>query len=61
MVKKCPISHIEKFMLKNNIINQEYLIKLSSKIQKKIIGAFDLAIKSPLPKSKDASKYSYAK
>ncbi len=60
-LKKCPIAHIEKFMLKNNIIKQEYLIKLSSKIHSKVMRAFNLALKSPLPKSKDASKYSYAK
>ena len=51
---------VKKIYVENNIINQEYLSKLSSKIQKKIMGAFDLAIKSPA-KSKDASKYSYAK
>ena len=60
-LKKCPISHIEKFMLSNNIVNQEFLIKLNSKIQKKVNSAFNSALNSPLPKAKDASKYSYAK
>lgn len=54
---RCPVKNFEQFLLKQNLINQNDIQKLSGAIEGEVKEAFKFAQASPLPREDEVSNY----
>ena len=55
--KKDPIKNYERFLIKNKILNQEYLKEIKQQTEKEVVDAYTFAKKSSYPEKGELTKY----